>query len=75
MILKPINEECLKHWTESAKYCYKIGCNCSQCVYMRELEAIRPDKCRMKSIVLELVRRFGKPILEGQNDSTTNTAE
>ena len=63
MILKPIQEECLRHWTESAKYCCKIGCNCSRCVYPRTLETIRPDTCRMKAVVLGLTRKFGKPIL------------
>lgn len=65
MILKPIQEECIRHWTESAKYCCKIGCNCSRCVYPRTLETIRPDTCRMKAVVLGLTRKFGKPNLDG----------
>lgn len=63
-ILTPItNKRILKNWTESAKYCFKIGCNCKNCIYAQELETIRGDTCRMKSVVLCLVREFGAPIL------------
>lgn len=45
-------------WTEGSIYCYKRGCNCQGC-YMKDLIESMP--CRMKSAVLELVRKFGKP--------------
>ena len=61
MILTPIHECCLLHWTESAKYCYKIGCTCSRCIYPNTLETIRPDNCRMKAVVLGLIKKYGIP--------------
>lgn len=67
-------------WTEGAIYCYKRGCNCQGCYVKDVLET----RCRMKSAVFELVRKFGSPkeknrftsrqqkvinaILEGCND-------
>ena len=44
-------------WTESAKECYKIGCQCNKCSIPRTINS----KCNMKVIVLETVRRFGAP--------------
>ena len=64
-ITLPVPNGCVLHWTESAKYCCKIGCNCSRCVYLCTLETIRPDTCRMKAVVLGLTRKFGKPNLDG----------
>jgi hypothetical protein len=46
-------------WTKTAKECYLIGCRCDQCNLPRLLES--EGKCRMKPVVLELVRRYGKP--------------
>lgn len=64
--------EIYRHWTASSIYCYKRGCRCSGC-YIKE---IMNEECRMKTAVLELVKRFGrppeKPLIEGltksQND-------
>lgn len=52
-----INKTVLKKWTPAAIDCYNIGCRCSEC----KVNKIMKDKCRMKAVVLELVRIFGKP--------------
>lgn len=45
-------------WTEGSIFCYKRGCNCNGC-FVSDL--IESQKCRMKTSVIELVRKFGKP--------------
>ena len=54
----------IKTWTQSAIDCYKIGCRCSMC----QLNEVMKDKCRMKHMVLELVRIHGKPKEEVLSD-------
>lgn len=49
----------LYRWTKSAIECYKIGCKCSIC-NMPQIKETK-EKCGMKAVVLELVRRFGAP--------------
>lgn len=44
-------------WTISAAECYFNGCNCSTCDLPLTLET----KCVMKTVVFELVRKFGAP--------------
>lgn len=44
------------HWTHSAVMCYVRGGVCRGCIYER-----LHIKCRMKSALLEIVRRYGKP--------------
>ena len=44
-------------WTRSAKACYDNGLRCSMCPIAEDIKA----QCQMKPIVLELVRKFGKP--------------
>lgn len=51
----------VNYWTPSAIDCYERGCICNGCP-MYELIG---KKCRMKSSVLELVRKFRVP--EGVN--------
>lgn len=46
-----------RRWTKSAIDCYYIGCNCSKCFIFEIIGA----RCQMKSAVLQLVRKFGKP--------------
>lgn len=50
-------------WVPLSIYCYKIGCNCSIC----DINKIIESKCRMKQVVIELVRKFGAPNIE-RND-------
>lgn len=64
-----LNKTNVKYWTKAAKYCYSIGCWCEHCVIYDYLDAT-PKDCRMKPIVLELVRRYGAPSIqeESKND-------
>lgn len=60
-ILKSISPTLLRRWTPLAIKCYKSGCNCYKCTVLKNCESITPATCRMKSVVLGLVRKFGKP--------------
>ena len=60
-ILTPIPQECLRRWTALAVKCYFSGCKCSNCHILDNCESITPAKCRMKSVALGLVKKFGKP--------------
>lgn len=44
-------------WTKEAKACYDNGLRCSMCPIAEDIKL----QCQMKPIVLELVRKFGKP--------------
>jgi len=50
-----------KKWTQSAIDCYKIGCRCSKCNLFKVFFSKRNYKCRMKEVVIELVRQVGVP--------------
>ena len=47
-----------RHWTYTAKKCYKIGCVCSKC---DEVPDDIKKQCKMKYSVIKLVRNIGKP--------------
>lgn len=51
------SEQQLTRWTESAIDCYERGCICKGCLMTRILET----RCLMKTTVIALVRKFGKP--------------
>lgn len=53
-----LHKEVARRWTLSAIDCYKIGCNCSRCT----IPEIMETPCKMKYCVLELVKKFGKPV-------------
>lgn len=56
---KITNKGVYNRWTESAKLCYYNGCCCTKCnIVPKDFK----DKCRMKSVVIELVKHLGKPI-------------
>lgn len=55
--------ERIKKWTKAAIDCYSIGCNCSKC----EIKSLITTRCLMKRTVLELVQKFGAPLIE-RND-------
>ena len=64
----------VRRWNETAKDCYKRGCNCAGCFYAAFFTESR-QKCQMKASVVELVRVLGKPddvqektIMEGENE-------
>lgn len=48
----------LGRWTQLAKDCYRRNMNCEGCELLPELES---GKCQMKSIVVELIKKFGAP--------------
>ena len=48
---------CVMRWTKAAAECYKNGLMCSKCFMPEDLKA----QCKMKPVVLELVRKYGKP--------------
>ena len=50
----------IKRWNQTAIECYKIGCKCSECHLLDNLELTK-DKCKMKLAVFELVRKLGAP--------------
>lgn len=48
----------LRYWTESAKECYERNCICKNCdIFPKRFWS----KCKMKSYVLALYTKFGKP--------------
>lgn len=53
----------VRRWTQTSIDCYKRGCVCSGCFYSDFFKG-SPQKCQMKSTVLELVRALGKPNIE-----------
>jgi hypothetical protein len=50
------NQRCIQ-WTQTAKECYDRGCVCKECPIKDLIET----HCFMKTAVIELVRKFGKP--------------
>ena len=58
------SETTSKNWTPTAIDCYSIGCNCSRCGIYKIYFKNSRYKCKMKDVVIELVRRFGKPDLQ-----------
>ena len=57
MILATQPQSNFRYWNDTAIECYKRGCICSGC----PLPKMESMKCQMKSAVLGLVRKFGKP--------------
>lgn len=55
----PIN--CTRRWTPTAIKCYLGGCNCQKCEIIKGFETITPKNCAMKAVVINLVKKFGKP--------------
>ena len=51
-------------WTKSARACYENGLRCSMCPIADDLKA----QCKMKPVVLELVRKYGRPKKEADNE-------
>ena len=48
-----------QRWTKSAIECYQNGCQCNKCILV---PADFRNKCKMKLVVIELVKTLGKPI-------------
>lgn len=53
----------VRRWTQTAIDCYKRGCVCSGCFYSNFFKD-GPQRCQMKTTVLELVRSLGTPNVE-----------
>lgn len=53
----------VRRWTSTAIECYKRGCVCSGCFYSDFFKG-SPQRCQMKTSVLELVRILGAPEIE-----------
>lgn len=51
----------IRRWTLSAIDCYKRGCICEGCFIYEKYSKPGKWNCYMKSAVIELVRKFGKP--------------
>ena len=50
----------VRRWTNIAIDCYSRGCVCNGCFYHTFFKD-SPQRCQMKSTVLELVRVLGTP--------------
>ena len=59
------SETLAKNWTPTAIDCYKLGCKCSKCNLYKLYFKDSIFKCKMKEVVIELVRTIGLPDLEG----------
>lgn len=46
-----------KQWTKLSTDCYYNGLMCDKCALPDDIKG----KCKMKGVVLDLVRKFGKP--------------
>ena len=57
------SETICKKWTPTAIDCYLLGCDCLKCNLYKIYFYNQTQKCQMKNVVIELVRRFGKPNL------------
>lgn len=56
MIFYTVSDTNLRNWTRSATDCLNNHCNCNKC----RLKDI-VFNCRMKTNVLELYKKFGRP--------------
>ena len=50
-----------KIWNSTAKDCYNIKCNCSNCFIYNTYFKDTPDECMMKYYVKYLLMKIGKP--------------
>lgn len=55
-------KSCAVRWTKSAAECYYNGLRCSMCPIADDLKT----QCKMKPVVLELVKKYGKPHKKGK---------
>lgn len=63
-----------RRWTQTSIDCYKRGCVCSGCFYSDFFKG-SPQKCQMKSTILELVRVLGKPDIESRSSIIENNMQ
>lgn len=55
------SETTADNWTPTAIECYELGCNCSVCSINKIYFVGSSYRCKMKEVVIELVRKFGAP--------------
>ena len=54
-----------QNWTPTAIDCYLLGCSCYKCNLYKIYFLENRYQCKMKDVVLELVRKFGVPKING----------
>ena len=54
-----------QNWTPTAIDCYLLGCSCYKCNLYKIYFLGNRYQCKMKDVVLELVRKFGVPKING----------
>lgn len=52
-----ISANSIKHWSPSAIECYNLHGDCGKCT----LQQFMHERCRMKEVVPELIKKFGLP--------------
>ena len=61
MRLIMLSERLTRRWTETAVECYQRGCVCRGCEIFEKYFSKSKNSCKMKTCVLELVRKHGAP--------------
>ena len=56
-----MNSGVCSNWTPSAIDCYNIGCQCDKCGLYHLIFKNSESECKMKHVVIELVRKLGRP--------------
>lgn len=56
----PIREK-IKEWNGTAKECYELNCNCSECFIYKTYFQSSGESCKMKYYVKYLLQKIGKP--------------
>ena len=49
----------IRRWTQTAKECYMRGCICKGCPVYELIFKDQSIKCKMKTAVIEMVRKLG----------------
>ncbi len=57
-------ESSLDYWTKLAKECYQNGLVCALCTLPNDIKI----QCKMKPVVIELVKKLGKPQIKKEAD-------
>lgn len=58
----------LRAWTKTTEECYYNGLMCSKCTMADDLKM----QCKLKPVVLELVKKFGRPHKEKEWEENEN---
>ena len=63
------SETISQSWTPTAIDCYRNGCKCSCCNLYKIYFSNSDMRCKMKEIVIELVRKYGAPNFEAKENT------